>query len=121
MNKKLSIFLLLCVVLLVGLFILLKPHSQAAKPTARTFVLVVKNNKLISGPTVLNANQGDTVTIQITADVDGELHLHGYDKHIDFKKNLPDKLTLKTDIAGHFVYELEDTKTEIGALDVQPK
>ncbi len=87
----------------------------------RTFDLVVKNNKLVSGPTTLSVNQGDHFQITITADVDGELHLHGYNIPVEFKKNKPATLSAAANISGRFPYELEDTKTEIGALEVQPK
>jgi plastocyanin len=86
-----------------------------------TFNLVVKDNKLAAGPTTLSVTQGDTVKITITADADGELHLHGYDKHVDFKKNQSATISAVANISGRFTYELENTKTEIGALEVQPK
>lgn len=97
------------------------PPAKQVKQKVQSFNLVVKDNKLVSGPSVLKANQGDIVEITITADVDGELHLHGYDKHVDFKKDKPAVLGLTANISGRFPYELEDTKTEIGALEVQPK
>src|SRR5476651_2442239 len=121
MNKKFLTILIISIMLLLGLFIVLKPHQRQQQPATKTIILAVKNNTLTSGPTTTAAIQGDTIQIEITADTDGELHLHGYDKHIEFKKNIPSELTVKATISGHFVYELEDTKTEIGAIEIQPK
>jgi len=130
---KNTILLVVVLAVLGGLFFIFQPKAKAPTknsptvsktaptPAAKTFELVVKNNKLVSGPTTLSVNQGDAVVIKITADVDGELHLHGYDKHIDFKKDQQGELSFVANTAGRFPYELEDTKSEIGALEVQPR
>lgn len=93
----------------------------ASKPSVKVFYLSVKNNKHVLGPSVLRVNQEDKVTIQITVDSDGELHLHGYDKHVAYKKGQSAQLSFTANLSGRFSYELEDTKTEIGILEVQPK
>ena len=140
---KRNVLLLLCLVVVLALFFYFtKSSSKQALPSyssptpvssaesspsastqtnSKVFELVVKNNKLVSGPDTLSVTEGDQVTIKITADVDGELHLHGYDKHVDFKKDTPAELQFSANTTGRFPYELEDTKTEIGALEVQPK
>lgn len=95
--------------------------TEAIKQQVRKFELTVKNNKLISGLDVLKVNQGDIVEIFITADADGELHLHGYDKSVEYKKDKQAILGFTADKSGRFPYELENTKTEIGALEVLPR
>ena len=51
-----------------------KPHT----PQNVTFnVTVTKATSM--HPSELPVNQNDTVTINITSDTDGEVHLHGYD------------------------------------------
>jgi hypothetical protein len=82
---------------------------------------MVKNRKLVSGPAILTAIQGDDVTIKITADEDEELHLHGYDKAVDLEKDKPAELHFTANLTGNFPYELEHSSTEIGSLQVQPK
>lgn len=122
------------VIILAALFFAFKSNQTVIAPTptpssasssatmnSKVFNLVVKNNKLVSGPDVLQVNQGDHVTINITADVDGELHLHGYNIPVEFKKDQTASLAFDATISGRFPYELEDTKTEIGAVEVQPK
>ncbi len=122
-------YLIAALLILGGLFFALTPKKSRninPPPTpivslVKTFDLVVKNNKLVKGSDTLKVNQGDNVVIRIAADVDGELHLHGYDKSVNFKKDKQAQLSFTANLSGRFPYELEDTKTEIGALEVQPK
>jgi len=141
MSKNNWLILLLGVAALVGLFFILKPTTNIPTPTftpestlsaqnsstsaqtsnTRSFDLVVKNKKLVSRPETLTVKEGDQVTINITCDQDEEFHLHGYDKSVELQTNKPTKLSFTADKTGRFPYELEHSKTEIGALEVQPK
>lgn len=135
MNRTQLIVAAVTIIIIVGLFIILKPKdtnqstssaptaSQTAQPTPgpKLFELQVKDNHLVSGPETIQVSQGDQVDIRIQADVDGELHLHGYDKAVEFKKDTPADLIFTADTSGRFPYELEDTKTDLGALEVLPK
>jgi plastocyanin len=123
-------FVILAVVILGGAFFIFSPQKQSATNTplatatttqAKVFELVVTGRKLVSGPATLQATEGDTVTIKITVDEDTELHLHGYDKHVDLTKNQPGELTFTANLTGRFSYELEESKTDIGTLEVSPK
>lgn len=120
-TKILMIFF--AILLLLGFFFVSKQimKSTLQTPVSHIFTLVVKNNKLVLGATTLTVNQNDRVVIKITADVDEELHLHGYNKHVDLKKNQQVQLAFIANISGRFPYELENTKTEIGVLEVAPK
>jgi hypothetical protein len=97
------------------------PTSKPELTHDKTFDLVVQNKKLISGSKVLSVQQNDNVTIHITADQDEELHLHGYDLHVDLKKGKPGTLSFVASSSGRFPYELEHSSTVIGALEVQPQ
>ncbi len=136
MNRNLWLGII-AVVVLIGLFYLLKPKaaptpSNIPTPTTesttsaqpanvKTFTLVVKNRKLVSSPDTLQVTEGDQVTINITADEDEELHLHGYDKSVDLTKDQSASLAFTANLTGRFPFELEHSKTELGALEVQPK
>lgn len=98
-----------------------RTETQNSQPQRKTFDLVIKNKQLVSGPSLLEVNQGDSVAITITDDEGEELHLHGYDKAVELTANEPANLEFTADISGRFVYELENSGTEIGALEVQPK
>lgn len=133
MKQNQIIIAALAVILLVGLFLFFRSKSTTYNPPVesspaatssaqtKTFELVVKSRKLVSGPDTITVTQGDNVTIRITSNEEEELHLHGYDKSVDLQKDVPADLTFTADITGRFVYELEKSKTEIGALEVQPK
>jgi hypothetical protein len=64
------------------------------------------------------AHQNDTVTVNITSDTDGEVHLHGYDIQFSTKKGQPITQTFKADKTGTFPIEWESTSTELGRLTV---
>lgn len=134
MDKRNLWLIILAALVLIGLFYFLKPKpatapqptsqesSTSAQPSSfKTFDLVVKSKKLVSGPDTLSVTEGDQVTINITNDEDEELHLHGYDKSVDLEANKSAKLEFSADKTGRFPYELEKSKTELGTLEVQPK
>lgn len=127
--KATTIALIVIGILIVGaLFFLPKPQSQQSNSNTtatstsqkRTFNLVVKNKKL-TGQTTLSAKQGDTVTFNVASDVAEELHLHGYDKHVDLEPGKTVSMTFTANLTGRFPFELEQTKTDLGVLEVQPK
>lgn len=86
-----------------------------------TFNLVIKEKKVVSGPATIKVNQGDEVTINITSDEAEEFHVHAYDNSIELESNVKATLTFTANLSGRFPFELEKSKTEIGALEVQPK
>ena len=95
-------------------------QQESSGPTTKEYYLVVSNKKL-AGPTTLTAGQGDTVVLQVTADEAEEFHLHGYDRVLDLQPGVQSTLTLTANMSGRFVFELEHSKTELGALEVYPR
>jgi uncharacterized protein YxeA len=69
-------------------------------------------------PSDLLAHHNDTVTINVTSDTDGEVHLHGYDIHFDTKAGQVVTLTFKADKTGDFEIEWESTSAHLGHLVV---
>lgn len=141
-NLKLNpiIYIAVGVIVLGGLFFLFKPKQQVQAPQAaptttqqtttpsptpelkiKTFELVVKAKKLISGQETITVNEGDEVVIKVTSDEPEEFHLHGYDKSVDLEKDTSVELKFTANLTGRFVFELEQSKTDLGAVEVQPK
>lgn len=141
MGKNNLIYLAVVVVVLIGLFYLLKPKTSSAPVPApsssgestssanassamssnvKTFNLEVKDKKL-TGETTLKATEGDEIIFSVASDISEELHLHGYDKHVDLEKGKTVQLKFTADKTGRFPFELEEDKIELGALEVQPK
>jgi hypothetical protein len=71
-------------------------------------------------PSNLPAHQNDTVTINVTSDTDGEVHLHLYDIAFDTKAGQTVSHTFKADKSGTCDIEWESTNTPLGQLVVSP-
>lgn len=71
-------------------------------------------------PQDLKAKQNDTLTIHIKSDVDGEVHLHGYDIVFDTKAGQVVSHKFKADRTGTFPIEWESTGMHLGNLTVNP-
>lgn len=91
-------------------------------------------DRTIQGASTLQASQDDTLTLNITADEDAELHLHGYDLVWHLYGGETDTFTLVTHATGRFALELhvaalddkhdhahEGVEFTIGTLEVQPR
>lgn len=90
--------------------------------TKKTFTLQIQKNNRVSGPETISVVQGDEVTIRIITDASGdELHLHGYNKSVKLEKDKEVSLTFTANLTGRFEAELENAKTSITVLEVQPK
>ena len=99
------------------------PASSVTTPVGaaeKNFPLTIANKKITSGMTTLSVNKGDSVTLSILCDEDEELHLHGYDVSADLTANVPATLTFIASTSGRFPFELEHSKTELGAVEVNP-
>jgi len=71
-------------------------------------------------PDTLQAHQSDTITINITSDTDGEVHLHEYDIAFDAKAGQVVSHTFKADKTCSCDIEWESTGRSLGALVVSP-
>ena len=91
--------------------------NQAGGGRAVTFDVTVTHADTMK-PTELDAHQNDMITINITSDTDGEVHLHGYDIHFDNVAGKVTTHTFKADKTGDFEIEWEDTSTRLGHLVV---
>lgn len=115
------------VLVLVGLFMFLRPESlnqynEAPSEVSKEKVFsILVSNKQVTGGSVLKVNQGDSVTIKVTSDVSDELHIHGYDKSLDLEKWIEGSVSFVADTTGRFEFELEDSGLDLGVLEVTPK
>lgn len=133
-NKSVWVFVALGVVLLGALFVLFRPAPpepapppprqpgvSSAAPLPQAIQLVVKAGRLASGPSVIQVQQGSEVIIDVVADKDDQLHLHGYDLKVDLRAGAPAQLRFVADKTGRFEYELHQAQVELGALEVLPR
>jgi hypothetical protein len=84
-----------------------------------TFNLTVTGAKAMS-PSALSAHVNDMVTINITSDVTGEVHLHVYDIPFNAVAGQTVSHTFKADKTCGCDVEWESTSTPLGTLVVSP-
>ena len=128
MKKSAVLFAGAGIVALAVSFALLKPRTTMApaitsEPVSapQTFKVVVKQGRRISGPETIKTSEGADVTLTVTSDQPDELHLHGYDLHLDLAPNEPATLHFKADHSGRFDYELHHANVTLGTLEVLPR
>ena len=85
-----------------------------------TFNLTVTGARTMTADVPLQAHQNDTITINITSDTDGEVHLHEYDIAFDAKAGQVVSHTFKADKTCSCDIEWESTGRSLGALVVSP-
>jgi hypothetical protein len=69
-------------------------------------------------PSEWTAHLNDDVTIKVTSDTSGEVHLHGYDIAFECTPGMVTSHTFKADKSGRFDVEWESTSTPLGELVV---
>ena len=79
-------------------------------------VSVTGANKM--SPDNPSAHLNDEVTINITSDQTGEVHLHGYDIAFDCTAGQVKSIKFKADKSGQFEMEWESTSTHLGYFTV---
>lgn len=95
-----------------------QPTPEPEQPKIET--LTVKDGEIVGGLETLEAKKGDTVQFQVRSDAAHEIHLHGYDIAKDVTPDKPVRFKLKATETGIFEIEIEDTKTQIAELKVEP-
>lgn len=113
------ILIVVAVLVLGGLFAVLRPDRSDAGPQARTVDVTIKGDTMT--PSEIAVTEGDQVTLHITSDQPVELHLHGYDRALDLEPGVPATLALDAKLTGNFPIENEGKKADLGALIVKPR
>jgi hypothetical protein len=95
--------------------------GTTGKPAApQTQTVLVRAAAPVGGVKKLEYNKGDRVSLVVDSDTADEIHVHGY----NFKKEVPAGGKVRFDftakIDGIFVIELENHRTQIAELRVNP-
>src|SRR5918998_2389500 len=120
----------LALLVLVGLFFLLRPASPPENvPTTdesateetqeKTFDLAIAQG--IMTPSEITVTEDDPIVFRITSDSPLAFHLHGYDLETEVEPGEPTELSFDATITGRFEIEDEPTQTELGTLIVKPR
>lgn len=134
MQNKTLLYIGLITVGLIGASIIFlnrskSPVTQQSEPLSVTISTPSPAPQIIklsiigskATPEIINVQEGETVRIEVTSDMEDELHIHGLDKEILLKKNQPASIEFVADQTGRFIMELHESEKEIGAIEVSPK
>ena len=94
--------------------------TQAPPSKPQTISIVVRNGRVRGGLVHATLAQGQRAVILVRADVEDEVHLHGYDVMRDVAPGAPARIAVRANLPGRFEIELEDRKLQIGELEVRP-
>ena len=125
MSKPAVMILLLGVVLLIGLFLLMRPAQESVTPSldlrARIVDFTVKDGQLVKGPVTVAVIKDTPVTLRFDTNQSDEAHLHGYDLSAELKPGQRSEITFVATISGRFEIELHKSHTKLAALEVRPR
>jgi hypothetical protein len=114
-----AIVVLVVVLVLGGLFFLLRPGTPYSAPENRTFDVSIEGGGM--RPAEISVDEGDTVTLRVSSDKPMELHIHGYDVEREVEPGQEAKLHFKADLTGRFEIEDHESEKELGVLQVRPR
>ncbi len=87
-----------------------RPHdlmTSTGGHAAPTVSVQFVDGSVVDGPPSVDLDVGDTVVIEITSDVDEQLHIHGYDILVDIEAEEANVIEFRADLPGRFEAEFE--------------
>jgi Cupredoxin-like domain len=114
-----AIVVLVVVLVLGGLFFLLRPDDPSGAPQDRTFDVTIKGGEM--SPNEISVDQGDTVTLRVSSDKPIKLHVHGYDVEQEVEPGRKSNIEFEADLTGRFEIEDHETEKELGVIQVRPR
>ena len=115
-----SLILIAVIVLVLGgLFFLLRPDSPPGGSQERMFDLSIEDGEM--SPAEISVDEGDSVTLRVSSDEPMELHLHGYDVEQEVEPGKKARLHFEADLTGRFEIEDHESESELGVLQVRPR
>lgn len=79
----------------------------------------VREGRPVGGIARIEVDEGGEVHITVTADVEDEVHVHGYDLMEDVAPDAPAEFSFTADRPGRFEIELEERELQIGEFTVR--
>jgi heme/copper-type cytochrome/quinol oxidase subunit 2 len=107
------------IIVLGGLFFLLRPDTPAGAPRERTIDVAIEGGEM--SPAEISVNEGDRVTLLVSSEEPMELHLHGYDVEQEVEPGQEAELQFEADLTGRFEIEDHGSERELGVLQVRPR
>ena len=119
MAVRLAVLVVISVLVLGGLFLVLRPDPPAAAPEDLRFDVEIEGDAM--SPKEFSVREGDRVIMSITSDRLVEIHVHGYDLEQVVGPGGPTELSFDASLTGRFPMEDHETEEELGVLVVEPR
>lgn len=94
--------------------------SQSPTPSAPSLIDITVSGEKVSGGGDITVKQGSTAIIRVTADVNDEVHLHGYDLKANVTPTSAAVIPFEASVAGKFEVELEKRALPLAKISVVP-
>lgn len=94
--------------------------GSSSAPDNLTATVTVENAKPKGGVQELKVKKNGEVHLTVTSDTADEIHVHGYDLTKDVEKGGTVTFDFPAKLDGRFEIELEDHRTPIADLSVEP-
>jgi plastocyanin len=113
-------------VILILLYVALARSPDQLAPGPKTFKLVLQEGRLVSSPAVLDAMEGDTVTLSTVSNRAATLHVHEYEQQfvVPLVPGEQATATFTASRAGRFpvhVIGIDPEHPEVAAIQVRPR
>jgi hypothetical protein len=111
---------------LAALYFVLARGPSGPDPGPKTYRIVLRDGHLASSPAVLDAVEGDSITLSVTSDKAATLHIHEYEQQVVLPLE-PDKeatAAFTAERAGRFpvhVIGIDAWHPEVAAIQVHPR
>lgn len=111
---------------LSGTYLLLSRSADAVSAGPKTYRIALQGGRLASSPAVLDAVEGDAITLQLTSDRAATLHVHEYEQEftVPLTPNVAATATFTVDRAGRFpvhVIGIDPWHPEVALIQVAPR
>ena len=92
--------------------------ATSPEPDGVLVEIAVVDGSVAGGSERFEIDLGETVTIRVAADVDEEVHVHGYDIFGDVTPSTPAEISFEASIPGVFEVELEKAGLPLARLEI---
>lgn len=126
MRRRTGVLAAATVLALVALYVELARGPMGPAPGPKTFRVTLRDGRLVSSPAVLDAVQGDAVTLEVMSDKAATLHVHEYEQQfvVPLTPGVEATSSFTAARAGRFpvhVIGIDPWHPEVAAIQVHPR
>lgn len=93
--------------------------SPTPTPAVRTVTITIVGGEPEGGIQRVTVDRGETITLVVTSDAPGTVHVHGYDLTEEVTAEGRAEVTFTADSPGVYEVEIEETNIVIAELEVR--